>query len=88
MIASMKSGLLVTELIGFGVNIVSGNYSQGAAGIWIENGRLAYPVEEITIAGNLKDMLLGIEAVGNDLQILSETFAPSLKIRKMVVSGN
>jgi PmbA protein len=87
-IASIKSGLYVTELIGFGVNIVSGNYSQGAAGIWIENGRLAYPVEEITIAGNLKDMLLSIEAVGNDLQLLSEIFAPSLKIRKMVVSGN
>jgi len=75
-------------LIGFGVNIVSGNYSQGAAGIWVEKGRLAYPVEEITIAGNLKDMLLNIEVVGNDLQLLAETFAPSFKIRKMVVSGN
>jgi PmbA protein len=86
-IASVTHGLYVTELIGFGVDIVSGNYSRGAAGIWIENGRLAYPVEEITIAGNLKDMLLNIEAVGDDLQLLAETFAPSLKIRKMVVSG-
>ena len=87
-IASMENGLYVTELIGFGVNVVSGNYSQGAAGIWVEKGRLAYPVEEITIAGNLNDMLLNIEVVGNDLQLLAETFAPSFKIRKMVVSGN
>ena len=54
----------MTELIGFGVNIVTGDYSRGAAGLWIENGELAYPVSEVTIAGNLKEMLMGIEAIG------------------------
>ncbi len=87
-IASVKKGLYATELIGFGVNIVSGNYSQGAAGLWIENGSLAFPVEEITIAGNLRDMLAGVEAVGNDPLICAEIFAPTLLIGKMVVSGN
>jgi PmbA protein len=87
-IASVKSGLYVTDLIGFGVNIVSGNYSQGAAGLWIEGGCLAFPVEEITIAGNLKDMLTSVEAVGNDLLTLGEIFAPTLLIGKMVVSGS
>jgi PmbA protein len=59
----------------------------GAAGLWIENGELAFPVEEITIAGDLRDMLTSIEAVGNDLLALGETFAPTLLIGKMVVSG-
>jgi PmbA protein len=87
-IRSVERGLYVTELIGFGVNIVSGNYSQGAAGIWIERGELAYPVEEITVAGNLREMLLAIDAVGNDPVPVAETFAPTVKIGKMVVSGN
>ena len=87
-IGSVPNGLYVTELIGFGVNIVSGNFSQGAAGIWIEGGRLAFPVEEITIAGNLKDMLTSVEAVGNDLLTLGEIFAPTLLIGSMVVSGS
>jgi PmbA protein len=86
-VASVKTGLYLTELIGFGVNIVSGNYSQGAAGLWIEDGRLAFPVEEITVAGNLKDMLTGIEAVGNDLLVLGEVFAPTFLIGRMVVGG-
>ncbi len=86
-VGSVKQGLYVTELIGFGVDIVSGNYSRGAAGMWIENGVLTHPVEEITIAGNLKDMLTTIEAVGNDLVSLGEIFAPTLLIGKMVVSG-
>ena len=71
----MPSGLYVTELIGFGVNGVTGDYSRGAAGLWIENGELAYPVEEITIAGNLRDMLAGIEMVGNDLVLRNATSA-------------
>jgi PmbA protein len=75
-------------LIGFGVNIVSGNFSQGAAGLWIENGEIAFPVEEITIAGDLKDMLTRIEAVGNDLLALGEVFAPTVLIDRMVISGN
>ncbi|MBZ5495299.1 MAG: TldD/PmbA family protein [Acidobacteriia bacterium] len=87
-IATVKNGLYVTDLIGFGVNLVSGNFSQGAAGIWIDGGRLAFPVEEITVAGNLKDMLTSVEAVGNDLLALGEIFAPTLLIGKMVVSGS
>ena len=87
-IASVRHGLYVTELIGFGANIVSGNFSQGAVGLWIDGGRLAFPVEEITIAGNLKDMLTSVEAVGNDLLALGEIFAPTLLISRMVVSGS
>ena len=67
-IGSVKSGLYVTELIGFGVNRVTGDYSRGAGGMWIENGELAYPVQEITIAGNLKEMFQAIEMIGNDLE--------------------
>ncbi len=66
-IGGVKSGLYVTEMMGFGVNLVTGDYSQGASGMWIENGELAYPVEEITIAGNLKDMYKNMVAMGNDL---------------------
>jgi len=87
-ISSVKEGLYVTELIGFGANIVSGNYSQGAVGQWIRNGKLEFPVEEVTIAGNLNEMLLGIRAVGNDLLPLAEVFSPTILIDKMVVSGN
>jgi PmbA protein len=87
-IGSVPRGLYVTELIGFGVNLVSGNFSQGAAGLWIEGGNLAFPVEGITIAGNLKEMLTSIEAVGNDLLTLGETFSPTLLIGKMVISGS
>jgi PmbA protein len=64
LLAQMGRGLLVTELLGHGINYVTGDYSRGAAGFWVENGKIAYPVEEITIAGNLKDMLAGIVAVG------------------------
>ena len=87
-VSSIRNGLYVTELIGFGVNVVSGDYSQGAAGLWIENGTPTFPVEEITIAGNLKDMLTTIEGVGNDLLVLGEIFSPTLLIGRMVVSGN
>lgn len=87
-IRSVDAGLYVTELIGFGVNLVTGDYSQGAVGYWIEKGELTYPVEEITIAGNLKEMLLGIEMVGNDLTFRSSVVAPTLKIRRMTVAGH
>jgi PmbA protein len=87
-IRSVKQGLFLTETIGFGVNLVTGDYSRGAAGIWIENGELAYPVEEVTIAGNLKDMFKSIEAVGNDLELRSRISAPTIKISKMTVAGN
>lgn len=87
-IRSVDRGLYVTEMIGFGVNLVTGDYSRGAVGIWIEKGELAYPVEEITIAGNLKDMLRNIEAIGNDLEWRSSIAAPTLKIGRMTVAGN
>jgi len=87
-IASVKSGLYVTELIGFGVNLLTGDYSRGAVGLWIEDGKLSYPVEEITIAGNLKEMLRDIEMIGNDLVFRGRTAAPTLKIRRMMLAGN
>ncbi|WP_447972869.1 TldD/PmbA family protein [Nitrospira sp. Kam-Ns4a] len=86
-IRSVRDGLYVTELIGFGVNLVTGDYSRGAAGLWIENGQLAYPVEEITIAGNLKRMFASIEAVGNDLTFRGRIASPTLKIAEMTVAG-
>ncbi len=87
-IRRVSRGLLVTELIGFGVNIVTGDYSRGAAGIWIENGELAYPVSEVTIAGNLGEMLASVEAVGNDLEFRSSSAAPTLLIGEMTISGS
>jgi PmbA protein len=87
-IGDIKSGLYVTETMGFGVNLVTGDYSQGAAGLWIENGELAYPVEEITIAGNLKDMYRNISAIGNDLHFRSSSAAPTLRIEGMTIAGS
>ena len=86
-IASVKSGLYVVELIGFGVNTVTGDYSRGAVGLWIENGKLTYPVQEITIAGNLREMLKNIEMIGNDVTFIGSIAAPTLKVSKMVISG-
>jgi len=84
---SVQSGFYVTDLIGFGVNIVTGDYSRGAAGMWIENGEFAYPVEEVTIAGNLADMLNHIEMVGSDLEFRSAIAAPTLLISGLTVAG-
>jgi PmbA protein len=86
-IESVQNGFFVTELIGFGVNTVTGDYSRGAAGMWIENGRLAYPVHEVTVASTLQEMLLGIEAIGSDLEFRGSVAAPTLLIREMTVSG-
>ena len=88
LIASVKSGFYVTELIGFGVNGVTGDYSRGAAGMWIENGELSYPVEEVTVAGNLLDMFEALEGIGNDLVLRDRTVSPTLLIGRMVVAGN
>lgn len=85
---SVKRGLYVTELIGMGVNPVTGDYSRGAVGQWIENGELAYPVEEITIAGNLLEMYQRIEAIGSDLELRHSVCAPTLLIGKMTVAGS
>jgi PmbA protein len=87
-IHSVQRGLYVTELIGFGVNPVTGDYSRGAVGQWIENGEFAYPVEEITIAGNLLKMYDAIEVVGTDLELRHSVVAPTVKIARMVVAGN
>jgi PmbA protein len=86
-IGSVKHGLYVTELIGFGVNSVTGDYSRGAGGLWIEDGQLVFPVQEITIAGNLKDMFMSIEMVGNDLRWRSAVVAPTIKISEMMIAG-
>jgi PmbA protein len=88
MIRGVRSGLYVTELIGSGVNIVTGDYSRGAAGIWIENGELAYPVSEITVASTLQRMLTEMEYIGSDLEFRSSTAAPTVLIREMTVSGS
>lgn len=87
-IATVDHGLYVTELIGFGVNMVTGDYSRGAAGLWIENGELTYPVEEITIAGNLKEMFQNIEMVGSDLELRGRIASPTIKISQMTIAGD
>jgi PmbA protein len=86
-IGSLSKGFLVTELIGFGVNIVTGDYSRSASGIWIENGELSFPVQGVTIAGNLKEMLTSIEMVGNDLDYRGSILSPTLLIGQMIVSA-
>ncbi len=86
-IASTPRGLLVTELIGMGFNPVTGDYSRGAAGLWIEAGEIVRPVEEITIAGNLGEMLNDIDAVGSDLLWLGRIASPSLRVAQMTIAG-
>ena len=87
LLKKLGTGLLVTELMGQGVNIVTGDYSRGAAGFWVENGVIQYPVEEITIAGNLRDMLRNIAAVGNDVELRGNTRTGSLLIEEMTIAG-
>ncbi len=84
---SVKNGFYVTELIGFGVNIVTGDYSRGAAGLWVENGELTYPVEEVTIAGNLTEMLGRVAMIGSDLEFRSALASPTLLIDGLTVAG-
>ena len=87
MIAPVRQGLYVTELIGATANTVTGDYSSGAAGLWIENGELAYPVSEITIAGNLKQMLLDVSQVASNLEFRGSIAAPTIMIQEMTISG-
>lgn len=87
MLKELNTGLLVTELMGQGVNIVTGDYSRGAAGFWVERGEIQYPVEEITIAGNLKDMLKRIVAVGNDVDYRGNFRTGSILIEQMSIAG-
>lgn len=86
-IADVKAGLYVTSLMGFGVNTVTGDYSRGAAGLWIENGQLTHAVEEVTIAGNLAEMLRNVVAIGNDLIFRGAVAAPTLRIDGMTIAG-
>ncbi len=87
LLAQMGRGLLVTELLGHGINYVTGDYSRGAAGYWVENGKIVHPVEEITIAGNLKAMLAGIVAVGNDVEVRGTKQTGSILIDRMTIAG-
>jgi PmbA protein len=86
-IAQAHTGLFVTSLMGFGTNIVTGDYSRGATGLWIENGQLTHAVEEVTIAGNLADMLMNITAIGNDLVFRGSVASPTLRIDGMTIAG-
>jgi PmbA protein len=87
-IGEIKTGLYVTSLMGFGTNIVTGDYSRGAAGLWIENGQLTHAVEEITIAGNLAEMLKNVSAIGNDLVFRGSVASPTLRIDGMTIAGS
>jgi len=86
-ISGIDNGLYVTEFLGFGVNLVTGDFSRGASGLWIRNGELAFPVEEITVAGNLRDMFTNISEIGNDLEFRGSVAAPTLRIDGMTVAG-
>lgn len=88
LLQEMGTGLLVTDLMGQGVNIITGDYSRGAFGFWIENGEIQYPVSEITIAGQLKDMFANIIAVGNDIEYRSNIQTGSILLEKMKISGS
>lgn len=87
MLRQLHTGLLVTELMGQGVNMVTGDYSRGAAGFWVENGEIQYPVEEITIAGNLKDMFRNIVAVGNDVDYRGNIRTGSILVERLSIAG-
>ncbi|HEY2498296.1 MAG TPA: TldD/PmbA family protein [Candidatus Angelobacter sp.] len=86
-IGDIKQGLYVFQFLGFGVNMVTGDFSRGVSGLWIENGELTYPVEEVTVAGNLKDMLNNISEIGNDLEFRGSIASPTLRIDGMMVAG-
>ncbi len=86
-IADIKDGLYVTEFLGHGANLVTGDYSRGASGMWLVNGELAYPVEEITVAGNLKDMFCNISEIGSDLEFRGSVASPTIRIDGLTVGG-
>ena len=87
LLRTMDTGLLVTELIGFGVNVVTGDYSRGAAGFWVEGGEIQHPVDEITVAGNMKDMFMGIVETGNDVDTRGNIRTGSILIERMMIAG-
>jgi PmbA protein len=87
-ISSTQRGLLVTEMMGFGFNSITGDFSRGAGGFWIEDGKIIHPVSEVTISSNLDEMLKGIDAIGDDLDIKSSTAAPTFRVKRMTLSGS
>ena len=87
MLKALGTGLLVTELMGQGINMVTGDYSRGAFGYWVKDGEIQYPVEEITIAGNLKQMYQHIEAIGNDVLLRGSRTCGSILIDGMTIAG-
>ena len=87
MLREMGRWLLVTELLGHGVNLVTGDYSRGAAGYWVDGGEIRFPVEEITIAGNLRDMFRGIAAMGSDVVVRSGRSCGSILVENMTIAG-
>jgi PmbA protein len=87
LLKEMGTGLLVTELMGQGVNYVTGDYSRGAFGYWVENGEIQYPVEEVTIAGNLREMLMDIQLIGSDALIRGNKEAGSILLGSMTIGG-
>ena len=88
LVKKMGRGLLVTEMMGQGVNPVTGDYSRGAAGFWVENGEIQFPVEEVTIAGNLLDMFRGIQAVGRDVLVRGSKHTGSILLDRMTIAGD
>ncbi len=88
MLALMGRGLLVTELMGQGVNGVTGDYSRGAAGFWVEDGKITYPVHEVTVAGNLKDMYRAIVDVGSDVDVRGGVRTGSILVEQMTIAGD
>ncbi|HVZ34599.1 MAG TPA: metallopeptidase TldD-related protein, partial [Polyangiaceae bacterium] len=87
LIAATPRGLYVTEMMGFGFNAVTGDFSRGASGFWIENGKLAFPVSEITISSNLDKMLANIDAIASDLVLKSSLACPTLRVSEMTIAG-
>src|SRR5207245_4124589 len=87
LISEIKEGLYVTEFLGQGVNLVTGDYSRGASGLWISGGELGYPVEEITVAGNLKELFFNISDIGNDLEFRGAVAAPTIRVDGLIVGG-
>ena len=87
MLRQLGRGIFLTEMLGSGLNLITGDYSRGASGYWVENGEIAYPIEEFTIAGNMRDMLLGIRAIGADEYTYGGKTVGSVLIDKMTVAG-
>lgn len=88
LLKTLHQGLYITELMGFGINMVSGDYSRGASGFWVEDGEISYPVEEITVAGNLRDMFMNIQAVGNDIDTRGNIRTGSVLLDQLIIAGS